>query len=317
MIRVRDSFQKSSYLPIIPNSRDSETDLYDIIDFNDLCISQSFDENVLLVDPKSFKAPDISPKRHDENTSNIEPIVKISPPTPLKKICKNDAVAIAKTNAEEQHITVKNTCTINKVDSCKESESLNILSKNSIIPYDGSGDGKVYSKKTCPFHKHEPAVKIFDDDIEKYLTDDPRTSMLSEQKLIKLPLQNAFKKYDKIKSKITSAKNKKIKEITSPRTELEYYPDNVIDLTASEIGKIEFKEDDILDKQRTLKSLSKKSRKETKATMDIKIASSFPKSFQSQSGIKTSSDKLKTKCPKLQKYLNIPKTREKFIDESK
>lgn len=326
MIRVRDSFPKLSYLPIISNSRDSDTDLCDVIDFNTPSVSQSFDENVLLVDPKSFKPPDTLSKKDDENIPTIEPIVKISSLTPLKKIYKNNAIAIAKTNVKEQHITVKNKRkknTIKKIDSCKELEFLDIPLKNSIMPYDRSGDGKVYSRKTCPFHKHEPAMKIFDDDIEKYLTDNLRASISLEQKLIKLPLQNASKKYDKVKSKITSAK--KIKGYTSPRKKLKYYSDNVIDLTASEIGKIAFKEDDILNKQHELESdflisdfkfsLNKKSRKETKTvTKEVKTVSSFPKF---QSGIKILSDELKIKCPELQKHLSIPKTREKLIDESK
>lgn len=328
MIRVRDSFPKSSYLPIIPTLNDSETDLCNIIDFNAPYTSQGFDENVLLVDPKSFKVTDISPKIDDENTRpNIEPIVKISPPTPLKKRLKHDAVTITKTNTEE-HIIIKNKCTIKEEDSYEEPEALDVSSKNSIMPYDGSGDGKVYSKKTCPFHKHEPAIKIFDDDIRKYLRDDPRASMSSDQKLIKLPLlQNASNKYDKIKGKIASVKNKTIKEITLADRKLKCYPDNVnVDLTEKEIAKIEFKEDNVLDKQRNFRpdffvsdfkvSLSKKSRKGRKITKDIKIAS-FPKSFQSKNDIKTSSDKLITKCPKLQNNLNIPKTEEKFIDESK
>ncbi|XP_072745821.1 uncharacterized protein [Anoplolepis gracilipes] len=332
LIRVRDSFPKLSYLPIIPTLHDSETDFCDIVDFNAPSTSQGFDENVLLIDPKSFKTSDISSKRDDDNTyPNIEPIVKVSPPTPLKKISKNDAVTITKTNAEKEHIIVKNKCMI-KVNSCKEAfleEFLNVPSKTSIIPYDESdGDGKVYSKKTCPFHKHGPAIKIFDDDIEKYLRDDPR-DVSSNQKLIKLPLlKNTSNKYDKIKRKITSAKNKKIKDITSSRKKLESYPDDdFADLTANEIAKIEFKENNILDKQCNLRSdflksdlkfsPDKKSRKEKKTAKDTKIASLCPKSFQPQSEIKTSSDKLIIKCPKLQKYLNIPKTQEKFIDESK
>lgn len=318
MIRVRDSFPKS-YLSIISTLHDSDTDLCDIIDFNPPRTSQGFDENVPLVDQKTSKAVDISPKRDDESTRpNVEPIVKISPPTPLKRISKNDAVTIAKTNAEEQRVIVEDKCTIKKIDSCKDSESLDVPSKNSIMPYDGSGDRKVYSKKTCPFHKHEPPIKIFDDDIEKYLREDPRASTSSDRKLIKLPLlPNVSNKYDKIKSKVTPVKNQRIKEITSPRKKLEYHPDNVIDLTANEIAKIELKEDNVLDKQRNLRSdfkfsLGKKSREEKRNAKDIKIASSF----QPQR-IKTSSDKSITKYPKIQKYSNVPKTRESFIDESK
>lgn len=318
MIKVRDSFPKS-YLPIISTLHDSDTDPCDIVDFNPPRTSQGFDENVPLVDQKSSKATDIPPKKDGETTRpTVEPIVKISPPTPLKRISKNDAVTIAKTNAEEERVIVEDKCTIKKVDSCKESEFLDVPTKNSIMPYDGSGDRKVYSRKTCPLHKYDPPIKIFDDDIEKYLRDDPRASTLSDRKLIKLPLlPNVSNKYDKIKSKVTPAKNQRIKGITSPRKKLEYHPDNVIDLTANEIAKIELKEDNVLEKQRNLRSdfkfyLGKKSRDEKRNAKDVKIASSF----QPQR-IKTSSDKLITKYPKLQKYSNIPKTRERFIDESK
>ncbi|KAL6427063.1 hypothetical protein ACFW04_009323 [Cataglyphis niger] len=203
LIRVRDSFQKS-YLPIISTLHDSDTDPCDIVDFDPPRTCQGFDENVPLVDQKSSRTTDIPPKKDGETTRpTVEPIVKISPPTPLKRISENDAVTIAKANAEGERVIVEDKCTIKKVDSCKESELLDVPSKNSIVPYDGSGHRKVYSKKTCPFHKYEPPIKIFDDDIEKYLRDDPRASTLSARKSIKLPqLPNVSNKYEKIKNQI-------------------------------------------------------------------------------------------------------------------
>jgi len=249
LIRVRDPFPKSSYLPIVPILRDFETDLRDIVDLNDSSVPQGSDENVLLVDLKSFETPgekksplqevSSSRKNNESVLSNAkEPIVKISPPTPLKKP-KNNAVTIARTNVEEHGLfATRNKSTIKKVDLYKESESLDVPSKNSIIPHDGLRDGRVYSKRTCPFHRYEPAVKIFDDDIERYLTEDPRISVAWEEKL---PQVQDASKYDKDKNRITSVKSKKIKRIIVPQKELEYYPDNAIDLTASGTAEDEFK----------------------------------------------------------------------------
>nr|XP_012225433.1 PREDICTED: uncharacterized protein LOC105673961 [Linepithema humile] len=186
------------------------------------------------------------------------------------------------------------------------------------MPHDGLGNGKVYSKRTCPFHKHEPAVKIFDDDIEKYLSDDPRASVLLEQKLNKLPLLPNASKHNKIKNKITSAKNEKIEMNAFSRKELEYYSDNVIDLTAREIIKVKSKtkENDALNKQRNLKSdvlipnlklsIGKRSIKEKNS---LKIAS-FPKLYHSQNRIKIGSDKSIAKSLKSHKYTVDARTSE-------
>lgn len=324
MIRVRNSFSKSSYLPIIPILRDFETDLRDVVDFNASPVPQGFDENVLLVNPKFSEAPDISSRRDNENVfSNArEPIVKISPPTPLKKLPKNDAVTIDRINAKEQHalFAIQNKSAIKKADSSKESESLDVPSKNSIIPHDGSRDGRVYSKRTCPFHRYEPAVKIFDDDIERYLMEDPRASMSPGEKLNKLLYVQNTSKYNKNKNRITSIESKKMKRITVPQKKLEYYPDNAIDLTASGIAQVESKDkkNDILNKQRNFRSdirisnlkfsLGKKSMKERKTMKGQKIAL-FTESFQLQNKVKTISGKVINKSsnsqvPEMQVKLN-------------
>lgn len=324
MIRVRESYPKSSYLPIIPISRDFKTGFRDIVDFNDASEPRGFNDHVLLVDPKSSGAPDISTTRNNENVlpNAREPIVRISPPTPLKRSPKNDAV----TNAERQRafFAIQNKSAIKKADSYKESESLDVPSKNSIIQHDGSRDGRVYSKRTCPFHRHEPAVKIFDDDIERYLTEDPRASVSPGEKLNRLPHVKDASKYDRDKNRITSVGSKKIKWITVPRKELEYYTDNA-DLT-SEIAKVESKDkkNDTLDKQRnfitdvhTTKlefSLGGKSTEEKTITKGgSKIVSSFPESFQPRSsGVKAMSGKVMNKSSSSR----ASAIREKFIDES-
>ncbi|RLU15637.1 hypothetical protein DMN91_011391 [Ooceraea biroi] len=260
LVRVRDSFPKSSYFPIISKLRDSETGFRDIVDFSTLSASRSFDENVPLVDSKSSssKAPDIFPRGDDGDTRpNAEPVVKISPPTPLKTLPKDNAITIARMNTEEKHafVTAENKSTIKKLILQEDSKSLDAPTKNSIIPHDGSGDRRVSSKGTCPFHRYEPAVKIFDDDIEKYLRDDPRTNVLPEQKLNELPLLKDVSKYNRIKSEITSGKNKNIKKIHFARNK-RYHPDNAVDLTATEISKIRFenKENGISDQQHDFKS---------------------------------------------------------------
>ncbi|XP_028046037.2 uncharacterized protein LOC105837384 [Monomorium pharaonis] len=326
LIRVRNSFPKSSYLPIIPILRDFETSLRDIIDFNDSYVLQGFkDENVLLVDSKSSETPlDVSSRRRNESVlSNAkEPMVKIYPPTPLKKPPKNDAVTNVRTNAGGQHVSfaIQNKSTIKKVDSYKESESLDVPFKNSIIPHDGSGDGRVYSKKTCPFHRYEPEVKIFDDDIERYLTEEPTASVSSGEKLNKLPHFPDASKYDKDQNRATSIKSKKIKRITVPPKKLENYPDNTIDLAASKI--VEAKSEDknkILDKQYNLRTDVRTSKlkfnfngkKSAKKRTSMKTASSFLKSFQSQNRVKAISDKVINKS-----NLQTPEIREKLINKS-
>lgn len=317
MIRVRDLFPNLSYLPIIPNLRDSETNFCDIADLNTSSSLQGFDKNVLLVDSKfsSPKASDTSllKQSNAKIRSYTEPIVKISPPTPLKKSPKTESVAITEIVEEHMLTAVKNKLTKEKVNPCEELESFDIPSKNSIMPHDGLGNGKVYSKKTCPFHKHEPAVKIFDDDIEKYLSDDPRASMLLEQKWNKLPLlpktSNSLSK-----SKRTSAKNRKIKKNDFPQKGLEYYPDNVIDLAATEIAKIKSKtkENDTLNKHRSLKS--------DVLIPNLKFSvdkeSLFPKLYHSQDRIILESDKSIAKSSKSQKYLRAFRIQENFINKS-
>lgn len=327
LIRVRDFFPKLSYLPIIPNLRDSETNFCDIADFNTSSALQGLDKNVLLVDSKfsSSTTSDTSLRQDNEQICpSTEPIVKISPPTPLKKSPKIDAVAITESAEDTEHTStadIKNKSMMKK-DLREEPESLDVPPKNSIMPHDGSGIGKVYSKKTCPFHKHEPAVKIFDDDIEKYLSDDPRASVLLEHKL---PLLSNTSKYDKIKSKTTFAENKKIKRNAFPQKELAYYPDNIIDLAAKEIAKVKSKtkENDALDKQRNLKSdvlipnlkfsVDKRS---IKKKNDLKIVSLFPKLYHSQNRIKVALDKSIAKFPKSHKYLKTSAVQKNVINKS-
>lgn len=299
--------------------RDFETDIRDIIDSS---IPRSFDENVLLVNPKFSEAADISSTRDNESFISREPIVKISPPTP-KKPSKNNAITITRTNAEEQH-TIQNKSTIKKVDLYKEPKSLDVSSKNSIIPHDGSRNGRIYSKKTCPFHRYEPVVKIFDDDIERYLMEDPRANVSLGEKLNKLPYVQDASKYDKDKNRITSVESKKIRKVTVPQKALEYYLDNTVDLTTSGTTEIKSKnkKNYILDKQYNFRSdvytskfkfsSGKKSTKEIKSVDNLKIASSLPKSFQSQNRVKRTSDKVINQSSNLQNL----EIREKLIDKS-
>lgn len=301
--------------------RDFETDVRDIVDSS---IPRSFDENVLFVDPKSSEAPDISLTKDNESfISNAkEPIFKISPPTP-KKPTKNDAVTIARTNAEEQHmlVTIQNKSTI-KEDLYKEPESFDVSSKNSIISHDGSRDGRIYSKRTCPFHRYEPVVKIFDDDIERYLTEDPRANVSLGKKLDKLPHVQDASKYNKDKNRITSVESKKIKRVNVPQKELEYYLDNAVDLTTNGTAEVKSKskKNGILDKQYNFRSdvhtfkfkfsLGKKSTKEMKNS--LKIVSSFPKSFQPQNRVGRTTSKIINQSSNLQ----APEIQEKLINES-
>lgn len=330
LVRVRHSFPKSSYFPIISELSDSETDFRDIVDFSNLIsASRSFDENVPLLDSKSSfpEAPDVFSRGGNgrDTRPNAEPIVKISPPTPLKTLPKDNAITITRTNAEEERehaiLVAENKSTIKKVILLGDSKSLDAPAKNSITPHDGFADRRVYSKGTCPFHKYEPAVKIFDDDIEKYLRDDPRASVWPEQNLNKLPILRDVSKYNRIKSKITFAKTKRTKKVNFSRNK-RYYPDNAADLT--KISRIESgnKENGMSDKEHDFKSdifiadlnfsLGKKLTKRRKTAKNLKIAS-FPKLFQPETGIKATLDKLLTKS---QEYLQAPKIHEKLVNKS-
>jgi len=162
----------------------------------------------------------------------------------------------------------------------------------------------------------EGCTQIFDDDIERYLTEDPRVSVAWEEKL---PQVQDTSKYDKDKNRITSVKSKKIKRIIVPRKELEYNPDNAIDLTASGAeDKFKIKKNDVLDKQYNFKSdvrtskfkfsLDENSMKEKKIK-NLKI-SSFPKSFRSQNKVKTTSGKILNKS-----NLQTPEIRKEFVNE--
>ncbi|KAL6259380.1 hypothetical protein P5V15_009298 [Pogonomyrmex californicus] len=293
-----------------------------IIDFNVSSIPQGVDENVLLVDLKSLEPLDISSKRENGSFLSKEPVVKISSPTPLKKPPRNDAVTIAARGAEEQHalLPIQNKFTMKKVDPCKELESLNVPPKNSIIPHDGSGDGRVYSKRTCPFHRYEREVKIFDDDIERYLTEDPRASMSPEQKLDKLPHLQSTPKDDKGKNRITSAKDKKIEKVTIPRKVLENYPDDTINLDTNRIEiKSKSKKNEISNKQCNFKSgfhtsnfkflHDEKLMKEKTSVNNLKAISLLSKSFQ-RNGIKPSDKITKSSSPQASEI------QEKLINES-
>lgn len=330
MSRVRHSFSKSFYHSIVSDSRDSESGLRDFIDSN----ARGFDENVLLVDPKfsPVEASDTYSKIDDDENvrSNSEPIVKISPPTPLKRPLKNDATAIAtETSTEEQRVFIvaEDKATTRRANLCEESESFDVPSQNSIIPHDVSRDRRVYSKETCPFHRYEPAMKIFDDDIEKYLIDDPRASVSLDQKLSS-PRNT---KYNKAKSAVTFVESKNIKRITLSREKLEYRSNtNAIDLTASKIPSIESRDkgNDTLNKQRDFESLGplsdifisdvkfssgKELIKGKKVVKNLhQTSTTLPKLFQPRDRIKTTSEKL-TKSPK---YMKVPKIRNKLLGKS-
>lgn len=332
MVRVRDSFPTLSYLPVTPNFRSPETVFRDIVD-SDASSARGFDENVPLVDLESSspKAPDSSLGNDNGIVRpNTEPIVKISPPTPLKKPPKSDATMADGTRAEEQRacVVAERKTAIKRASSYDESRSLDAPSQNSIMPHDGSGDGKVYSKKTCPFHRHEPAVKIFDDDIEKYLIDDPRTnvSSSSNQKLSKSPLPRQASKYRKAEGKITSGK--KIKTVTLPQKKSDCRPDGITDLTANKIASGESKNNDSLDDQREIKPKTLDSRpdvpsprfkfipgKGRRSANDSRIVTLLPKLPPSRGKVEAFG-KLITSRAETCIYSESPATQHELVDEA-
>jgi len=327
LVKVRDPFPKSSHFPVVSNLRDSG--LRDVVDLDALFASGSFDENVSLVDSASSspRMPDIF--REDDRPS-VEPIVKIFPPTPLKTLAKDNAIAIVKPEEERASVAVENKSTTKKVILQRDSKSADASTKNSIMPHDGSGDRRMYSKGTCPFHRYEPAVKIFDDDIEKYLRDDPRASVSfkMEQKFnIELPLLKNVSKRNGIESKTISGTNQKIRRITFSRNK-GYYPDKIVDSITTETkkrlrlkSKSGNKENKIPDQSRDIAlksdtrksdlnfSLSRESTKSEKIVKDLKTAP-FPKSLQSRVGAM-----LDRSITRSQKRTEVRKTQEKLANK--
>jgi len=322
LVKVRDPFPKSSDFPVVPNLRDSG--LRDAVDLDVLFASGSFrDENVSLVD-STASSPGASDIFREGDRPSVEPIVKIFPPTPLKTLAKDNAIAIARPEEERAFVAAENKSAIKKVVLQRDSKSLDAPTKNSIIPHDGSGDRRMYSKGTCPFHRYESAVKIFDDDIERYLRDDPRASisLKMEQKFnVELPLLKDVRKRNGIKSETTSGKNRKTRRITFSRNE-RYHPDNAVDSTAIRTLKSKFgnKENKVPDRSHDLKSdtrksnlnfcLGEESRKSGKIVRDLKTAP-FPKSLQSRiGGIGAMLDRSITR-----KRSETRKTREKLVNK--
>lgn len=334
LIRVRHSFPKLSFFPNVSNC--AAAGLRDTVDSN-VSPVRVIEEKIPLVNSKSllFNTPDVSSVENGENVQpNLEPIVKISPPTPLKRPMKNNVAAIVDTSTKEQYVSVvaENKFAARRASSYVKSQFHDIPSENSVVSHDGSGNGKVYSKSACPFHRYEPAVKIFDDNIEKYLIDDPRAaSALPNKKFNELP-RNTSNKYGRTENEVTSVKSKKIQKVAFPRDASMHRSDNVADLTADEVASVEFKdeENNTLNKQRNFESEirnsqsniitpnlrfpdNKKSRKQGEAAKDLKVITSFPR-LQIRNGDETISDGLITKS---QKYSRTCKIRDGLIEGSK
>lgn len=258
-----------------------------------------------------------------------EPIVKISPPTPLKK--QTHAVSnAAETQKKEQRVLVAvgNTSAIKSTDvkiPCEDSKFHHLSPNNSITSHNKSHNERIYSKETCPHHRHKTAIKIFDDNIEKYLRDDPRIA-LPERKDQLPQLRDAFK-YNQVKSEVTSAK--KIKRVIFPRRK--HRPDDVIDLIANKITKVESKDkqtdtaerdrrnvrSDVLTSDLELFAGKKSTRKETNLAKDAKMKSALPKLVQPPNRAKSELSKLITRSPKSQKLsLHVFEIRDERVDNS-
>lgn len=336
LVRVRDSFPILSYLSVGPNVRYSETVFRDIVD-SDASSARGFDENVPLVDPglSSPTTPDIS-LGNDNGVArpNTEPIVKICPPTPLKRPPKSDTTVITETEAEERRtcVVAEGKTTIKRASSYDESRFSDAPSKNSIMPHDGSGDGKVYSKKTCPFHRHEAAVKIFDDDIEKYLIDDPRASVSPNPKLSELLLPRQTPKYHKTEG--TRASFKKIRTFALPGKRSKYRPEDDMGLIANQISGDVSKDDGnvALCNKREIKSgnihsqsdilslplsdLTFVSTKESKTTDRSGVSMLFPELSQPRKKIGATLGKLIASSRKIRRYPETVEIRDKLVEEA-
>lgn len=325
--RVRDPFTTLFSFPVIPNSRDFETSFRDIANFT--APQGSFDENVPLADSKSARSKDseISPGKDNDVQMSIksEPIVKISPPTPLKK--QTHAVSnVVEAQKEEQSVlvAVENTFAIKSADLREDSKFHRLSPNTSVTSHNKSRSGRIYSKETCPHHRHETAIKIFDDNIEKYLRNDPRTALPERKDAHQLPqLRDAFK-YDQVGSEVTSAK--RIKRVTIPRRR-EHHLDDVIDLIANKTTKVESKDkrnDTAERERRNVRSDVPTSdlelfvgKKSTNLARDAKMKSALPELVQPSNKAKSESGKLITTSPKSQKLsLHAFEIRDERVDNS-
>lgn len=286
-----------------------------------ISFSQSFDDNVPLKDHERLFAEvqNVSLKANDNNVqSNAEPILKISPPTPLKESPKNRTTVLANMNIQKDDASIasEDKSMMKSIHSCKFLESSDALSKDSIISHNKLRENKIYPKKTCPLHKYEPVVKIFDDNIEKYLKE-PSESILREKKLHRLPLLQNTLKCVKNKGGIAFAESKKVKRITHSEEKLRYHSDDLFDLDVKEISNVESinKENDVSYIPTNVKYLvDKESRKDENRIKDRKIKSALPELYQSTYRIKKTQDELMTKSLK---HVKIPEIQNKFIDNSR
>ncbi|XP_043468344.1 uncharacterized protein LOC122502388 [Leptopilina heterotoma] len=102
--------------------------------------------------------------------SHEEPVVKVSPPTPLRKL----SFIFATENFHNKNHTV------NKNDIQFDDNvllELHLLKEKKDLCSNSFRKDKsditnlqFYTKKKCPFHKNEPAPQIFDEDLKKYLS---------------------------------------------------------------------------------------------------------------------------------------------------
>ena len=103
-----------------------------------------------------------------------EPIVKVSPPTPLRKASFTSATETFrdKNTLDEKYMNIDSSSSEKlflKLRSFSQNRKHNFLINRTITDKTVKPKTRTYSIKSCPYHKNEPRIQIFDDDLKKCL----------------------------------------------------------------------------------------------------------------------------------------------------
>ncbi|XP_012288121.1 uncharacterized protein LOC105703913 [Orussus abietinus] len=118
----------------------------------------------------------ISLKRADKF---LEPVVHISPPTPQHKpqeeLYENNIQSDeTRDNVKKKFETIINIPLESSVDGNTNFTSFSLneepqIEKSSLVGNNFGNERKIFSSRSCPFHKNQPPLRIFDDDLKRVL----------------------------------------------------------------------------------------------------------------------------------------------------
>lgn len=123
--------------------------------------------------------------------SIVEPVVKIFPPTPSRIFATRDDFIIDESFCEREN---KNQVSINIPSSISignlETDDINKETKISGVRKEYLSHDNVRIKKSCQLHKNTPALKIFDDNLKRFLPKNRVGKKLANSKLPSVRYEN-------------------------------------------------------------------------------------------------------------------------------